>query len=351
MSAKASSPAVATDRFWIDKKELTVRNIAAICWLTHEIRTESYAGYLGARLYNIHYLSNRSPIYAPFKYLLQCLKTWSVLLRQRPQVIYVMNPPVFAALSVYFYCLFCSTPFLLDTHSPSLYARKWRWSVPLQRWLARKALLNIVDQERFQQLFEAWGAQSVILERPPLEVKEPPPKRDPHSMAFSIVVIGTFASDEPVEIIISAASRLPDVEFTVLGDTAKAPMGLLRSSPSNVTYPGFLTGSEYWSQLQTADAVMAVTTYAYSLLGGAQEGMVLGKPLILSRQPALMEYFHKGAVFVEHTASSMVSGILETQRREAELRRECAALAVEKRARWNQSFEILIAAVVRGTSA
>ncbi len=354
-----------------DYREQTTRepNIAAVCWLTHEVRTASYARYLNATLYNIHYLSNRSVYFAPFKYIPQCLKTWIVLWKQAPDVVYVMNPPVFAALSVYLFCLVARTPFIMDTHSPSLYGRRWGWTLPLQRALAKRAAVNIVDQERFADLFAEWNAKTIVLERPPLDVEklvshvstsgsdasfdqdEPPlPKAQSSKRAaeivtdghpFHITVVGQFASDEPVDVVVAAAHHLPNVTFSILGDKVHAPRQLLRSAPSNVIFEGYLSGSDYWDHLASVDAVMTLTTFKYSLLGGAQEGMAMGKPLILSKQPVLVDYFSKGTIFVEHNVESMVDGIKRAQKEQKMLAKEVKLLALDKRKQWETSFASL----------
>ena len=211
----------------------------------------------------------------------------------------------------------------------------------------------------FRLLFEEWDARSVVLERPPLDVStlglnphgmaplgeiksgddRPVPKED--ALPFHVAVIGTFSSDEPFGVVVSAAVELPDVTFSILGDVAKAPRHLVQSSPANVYYPGYLMGSAYWQHLHAADAIMVLTTFPYSLLGGAQEGMALGKPLILSHQPALVDYFSQGAVFVEHTTEGISAGVLAVKMQNAQLSRESASLAVQKRQRWHEAFQVL----------
>lgn len=337
-------------------------NIAAICWLTHEVRTASYARYLNATLYNIHYLSNRSVYIAPFKYIPQCVKTWVVLAKQKPDLVYVMNPPIFAVLSVYLYCCSTQTQFIMDTHSPSLYSRRWRWTLPLQRWLAKHAMINIVDQDRFANLFASWGAETIVLERPPLDLQNAMLRAKSESRdlvsregalsskgqsshnpnSFHITLIGQFASDEPVDVVVDAARHLPDVTFSILGERFHAPRNLIQSAPKNVIFEGYLRGHAYWDHLASADAIMTLTTFEYSLLGGAQEGMAMGKPLILSKQPVLTEYFSKGTVFVEHNVESMVEGIHEARCNREDLAKEVTALGIEKRQQWDASFASLM---------
>lgn len=319
--------------------------IVAILWAPEEGRTTEFAKHLGATLYRIHYLHYKRPMWAPIKYPPQCLKTWAVLLRQRPSVVYVMNPPVFAALSVFIYCRLFGASYVMDTHSPALYSRKWAWTVPLQRALAKQALGNIVDQDRFKHLFESWGAKALVLAQPPPSI---PSDRlidsaDPNQ--FSVTVVNTFASDEPLEIVLGAAEQLSEFRFFVLGDTGLAKKALLRAAPDNVVFTGYLLGDAYWNQLHSSRVVMVLTTYPYSLLAGAQEAMGIGKPLILSKQPALTEFFTKGAVFVDHSVEGIVDGIREAQAQEHRLTQEIAHLAVGKQKRWEAGFRELLALI------
>ena len=284
----------------------------------------------------MHYLRYKRPLYAPFKYVLQWVRTWYILFRQQYTVVYVTNPPIFAALCVALACLIMRTAYIMDTHSPALYSLKWSWTVPLQRLVARGALVNIVDQDRYRHLFERWQARAFVMERPPVSTEL---LRTAHAApldeSFSITVVNTFAVDEPLEPVLDAARMLPDVRFDILGDVAKAPSHLLDDAPNNVFFLGYLHKTDYWSQLGKCHAVMALTTYPHSLLGGAQEGLAAGKPLILSRQPALEEYFYRGTVFTDHTAESVVGSVQAVQEREAQLRDEISELYSVVCQSWN----------------
>jgi len=226
----------------------------------------------------------------------------------------------------------------MDVGGQALISPKWAWTVPLVRLLARQACVNIVDQERFKLLFDSWGAKTLLLERPPLARSwnrcDSKTERD----QFTVTLISTFAYDEPIELVLGAAERLPEVHFFILGDTAFAKRGLLAKAPGNVTFPGYLLGDDYWFRLDSSQAVMVLTTAPNSLLSGAVEGMSLGKPLILSKQPALTEYFTKGAVFVEHSVENIVDGIRIVQEREQYLVQQVVELAKEKRDRWDNEF-------------
>jgi hypothetical protein len=77
------------------------------------------------------------------------------------------------------------------------------------------------------------------------------------------------------------------------------------------------------------------------MMAGAIDGLGLGKPLILSRQPTLQEYFPKGVIFVENEPTSIVQGIKEFQKLEEQLMVEIALLRDEKYTKWQESLSQL----------
>jgi glycosyltransferase involved in cell wall biosynthesis len=315
-------------------------NVAAVVWAADQNHAEKYAQSLNAKLYHIQLWRSGLALLAPFKYIPQAIQTWSVLGKQKPNVIYVMNPPVFAGLSVLIYCKLNKIPFVMDTHSPAIYGMRWGWSRPLQRFIARRAMTNIVDQERYKRLFESWGAKAVVLEKPPTTTYVEQARPDVEAK-FAITVVNTFASDEPLTPILEAANRLPDVHFYVLGEKVRAKPGLIDSAPENVTFTDYLFKDDYWNQLKASRAVLVLTKHRYSLLAGAQDGMTVGRPLIISDKPALREYFTKGAIFVDNHADSIIDGINQLKAREETLTEEIRELAMEKLQRWESNFKQL----------
>jgi UDP-N-acetylglucosamine:LPS N-acetylglucosamine transferase len=46
----------------------------------------------------VHYLSFKRPLQAPLKYVMQTVTTLRILRRERPELVLVAVPPIFAAL-------------------------------------------------------------------------------------------------------------------------------------------------------------------------------------------------------------------------------------------------------------
>ncbi len=316
--------------------------LAVIFWGPHSLNTERFARHLKAPAYMIHYLKWKRPLLAPVKYIPMWLKTWIVLLKQRPSAVFVINTPVFAPLCVYTYCMVYRIPFIMVVHGHTLSGRKWGWSRPLQRFLGKRALINLVSNSEYRQTFESWGGNVIFLEESPMDLTEWNREQMVKPGQFNVTVVSTFAGDEPLELVLEAARRLPEDYFYILGDTALADKEFLKSAPRNVEFPGYLKGDAYWNQLSLSQAIMVLTTNPQSLVAGGIEGMNLGKPLLLSRQPTLLEYFTKGAVFVDHSVDSLVAGIRIAQENEKTLARESTELNLEKCEEWDRTFQELL---------
>lgn len=319
------------------------QRIAVIVWAASQDRAKRWAEVLNAPIYFVSRLPFGSPsiFLAPLRYILQAMETWQILWRQRPLLIHVTNPPFFAPLVVFIYCRITGAKFMMDTHSPALYSRRWGWSLVFQKYLAKRAVLNIVDQDRFKKMFEGIGARAAILQRPPVDITLPEPIAHQSGRSMEITVVNTFAPDEPLEPIYHAAEKLTDVHFYILGDTRYAPGGIINKAPVNVSFTDYLHGEDYWRRIVSSDAVMCLTIYPYSLLAGAQDGMLAGVPIIISRQPVLVDYFTKGTVFVENTADGIVDGIQQVRSHGAVLRRELSELLAEKRLLWKESYQAI----------
>ena len=175
-----------------------------IAWAPHGRRSESLAGELGATLYFVHYLKFKNPFYAPFKYVLQAFKTLQVLITERPKLIFVQNPPFICGITVDLFCRVSGSRFVLDHHSAA-FAHVWDWALPIQKALARRAVINIVTNQHWAETIRSWSANALIL----IDPLPSPPEGDEFeaNSKFGVVFINTFSDDEPIDAVLDAAFR------------------------------------------------------------------------------------------------------------------------------------------------
>lgn len=310
---------------------------------SHSGRSQLLSAKLGIELISVHYLKMRSR-FPLLKYTLQTFKTWWELARRRPHVVFIQDPPIVAALAVWLYGLLTGARMIIDSHTDALLAAWWRWSLPLHRFLSRRAICTIVTNDYLRDMVESWGAPALILADVPTEFRY---REYPLDTPFNIVMVSSFSYDEPRRRVFEVARRLPDVHFYITGNLKLARPDELESAPPNVHFTGFLPFEDYYGLLAAADAVLVLTTEDHTLQWGACEAVSLNKPVITSDWPFLKSYFYKGTIHVDNSVEGIYQGVLQMQQEHDRLEREVRELHLERQHEWEQKRAELMSLIQR----
>jgi len=323
-----------------------MRKVIFISWAENCSRSDHLALLLGGKSYMIYagWLGSRSATIG-LKYIIQAWQTLWLLLRERPQVVLVMVPPIFAALPVYIYCKLTGSRFATDNHTAGFTMKRWQRVKFLHGWLEKRAACNIVTNDQLQRLQQTWGVPAekvlVIGDLPAQfsEIETPPFLNQIHASTaasgngklrngfFAVTTICSFNSDEPLDNILQAASELPEVKFFCTGKLKDAPSGILERKPPNVMFTDFLSVPHYAGLLKDSHGVMVLTTRDHTMQRGAYEAMALGTPVITSDWPILRTTFAKGSLFVDNSPPSIVKAIRQLR---AEWSKFKAAIQVQR---------------------
>jgi glycosyltransferase involved in cell wall biosynthesis len=324
-----------------------------IAWAPHAPRSRRLAAALGAEMRCIHFLAFQRPWLAPCKYPAQAFVTWRLLWRRRPRLVLVQNPPIFAALLVALYARLARGRFIIDAHTGALVGRKWGWSLPLHRWLSRRAQATLVTNAALRDLLQrgrSSGAPVLIVEDPPVELNPAPSDRPPASGARQVVVIATYGPDEPIAALLAAARQLPEVTFAITGDARRLPPSLRAACPRNVQLTGWLSDADYSALVCRANVVVVLTVRDHTLLSGAWEALYAGQPLVTSDWPVLRMAFPQGTVFTHATPEAIRAAVCLALDQEDQLRTAMQELAEHKRQAWEMSL-VKLRHLLTGTGA
>ena len=302
---------------------------------SHTRRSELMARRLGIPLRRVHVLPMK-PYLAPLRYAGQSALTLRLLFRERPRLVFVQNPPVFAPLLAWLYCaLNGGAGLIIDSHTDALQSPLWRWSLPLHRFLSRRARVTLVTNDFLRAQIAAWGAQAQVVVDVPSDL--PPGKPYPLTHPFNIAMVSSFAPDEPLDEVVEVARGLPEVGFYVTGNPVQGLKRLPVHRPPNLHLTGFLTDDNYYGLLRSVQAVMALTTEDHTMQRGACEAVWLGQPIVTSDWPVLRQAFHAGTVHVDNTVGGIRAGVLQMQARYPQLAQEVLQLQDERRRQWQQA--------------
>ena len=333
--------AVDSQELKLDTKSLPLDGIF-VSWAKLR-RADDIAERLGLSSCTVQYFRRGTPLLLTvWKYFLQTARTLLLLLLRRPRIVVVTCPPIFAVFPVYLYAKIFRARYVIDFHSGCFLERQWQRLEGLQRFFAKRAVMNLVHNDDNAKRIAAWKVPYRVFPSLPPDlaqdsvqqpVAEPTAGERPR-----VVYICSFKSDEPVDVFLETAGRVPGADFLITG---RAPEAVSKNLPDNVRLTGFLGEKEYTECLLQAQLIIALTTRAGTLLYGAQEAIALGKPLVLSRTPTLEAYFTGGRVMVENTAESLRCGILDALERGDDLRREMETFRTTCRRRGEARLEEL----------
>jgi hypothetical protein len=273
---------------------------------------------------------------------MQAVHTLALLLKERPCLVFVQDPPIFASLSVYIYSVLTlgEAGFVVDAHTGALAHPWWKPFRGLQKYLYRRALTVITTNQARTDSVSSWGANSIVLADPPARL--PSGEAAQLGQSFNIMLVNTFSRDEPLPAALEAVRNMPNVHLYVTGDVNKADPVLLETAPENATFTGFLPDDDYLALMRGVQAVMILTDQDNTMQSGAVEATSLGKPMIMSDLSFLRGYFSRGAIYVKNSSQSVQTGILKMQEERERLGQEILLLQREHQQMWAEECEHLI---------
>lgn len=324
--------------------------VTYVSWAPHCSRSDYTARELGGTSHMVYWKWLGShPATVWLKYLGQTAGTWRLLIRERPDAVFVMAPPPFAILAVYVYAALRRIPFAIDAHSGMLLSVRWRHFRRLQYWLCRRAATTIVTNEHLAGLVQAHGGETTIVPDVPIEYDASgSPERFPSD--FVVACVTSFGRDEPIAAMVEAARRLPTVRFLMTGNPRQGVQVLPAELPRNLTLTGFLATPAYGALLRQAGVVMALTTDHHTMLRAGYEAIYHGTPVIVTDTEVLRAAFDEGALHVNNSPEAIVTAVLQVRDNRAAFREAASRLKARKSARWLHTKAALRAALVRGGS-
>jgi len=311
--------------------------IVFLVWDRVSMRAEGISKHIGARLYLLFTTRIRHP--ALF------IRTLQILWKERPGIIICQSPPITCALIAmifkYFFAWTSRPKILIDVHTGAITRP---WSKKVSRLIMKQASATIViNKEQQNLLIQNYKLKPIILEDPIpdfTDILSSANKQDGYKIeqnaTCNIVVISSFAYDEPLQAVFDAASDLPDVYFYVTGDKKNADKKLLLKKPDNVTMTDFLDYETYIKLLQKVDVIMDLTTDQKSIVAGAYEAVALEQPLITSNWVPVRRYFNKGAIFINNSSDDIKKAVMTAMTKREELSKEMHDLKIEKMEEWRK---------------
>lgn len=279
-----------------------------------------------------------------FRYLKCLCRTFSVVKKTKPDVFFVQNPSmILAVFSVLFIKPLFSIPVIIDRHSNFLLTPKKRfwYKECLFNFLSyitiRYADLTILTNSDLAHVVRVLGGKPIVLPDKLPHLSQT--KKKNYDEKNKLLVISSFAEDEPIEEILQACGKDDMSSFAVFmsGNSTKL-INSLQEIPPNLVLTGYLSEDDFVDLLFQVDVVMVLTKTEYTLLCGCYEAISAEKPLITSNSAVLRQLF-TGAMFVENTPDSIADGVRRIFDELSEHKFYSLAMKKELTQKWNEQFE------------
>jgi glycosyltransferase involved in cell wall biosynthesis len=305
--------------------------VCFVTWTPHH-RASEIAKALGGEIYEPSPVREAWP--AALRYVVQTAQTLVHLARVRPREVLFTNPPFVAGLALVLPARILGFRIWSDSHSGVFNDPRWTRFTKANEWVMRRCAGVIVTNERLAQLVSESGSRALILNYPAIDFRDREPTDDP---AF-VATLG-FKLDEPVDELLEAARRAPDIRLVLTGP---APQSFMAKAPPNCTVTGWLTRVDYERTLAKARGVVCLTCREDTMQQGAYEALQYGLPMVLSGTKVLRSFFHRGAIFVDdHDPATLAEALVHLWQEHETLSEEALHMREEALGRCAREVEAL----------
>jgi glycosyltransferase involved in cell wall biosynthesis len=283
------------------------------------------------------------------RYLELVPRTFQTVRAVRPDIVIVQSPSIILALVTVLWRRILGYRVVVDAHNEAVEpfinpSAPFRW---LTNFLLRHTDLTIVTNRALADIVISHGGRAAVLPDRIPEAPQSARRSGARNADFTVAVIATFASDEPIHNVLDAAARLrASVRFTITGDSNKLPAKVRESVPDNVTFCGFVSEQAYWALLANVNLVVDLSCIDNCLVCGGYEALSVGTPLLLSNSRASREHFRTAARYTDNSTDSIVAEIEEARGEIDDLRENVVAVRDQLRHEWNDVAERIRCAII-----
>lgn len=267
-------------------------------WITWErqTRNQSMAAMLGVKCYEL--LSEKKGVH---RYWACVKKTHNILKNQNVKVAFVQNPSIvltaFAVLTKKIY----NVQVVVDAHNSGVFPAEGKY--PLLNFINRRLLkwsdLVIVTNEN---LGNRTGADYVVCTDPLPDIN-----LDVQPIENDVLVVCSWADDEPIEEYIEASRNFPNLEFNFTGNHKKYSKTL--KVPKNCRILGFVSEQQYYAYMAGAKLILDMTKRDNCLVCGAYEAIAMNKIVIVTDNYTNRVVFGSAVLYAQCESVSIAEAI------------------------------------------
>ncbi len=322
-------------------------NRVFIVWGRELVFSSSIASALDAELKQVYFKKiGRINLPVLLRYFFQSVYTFFYLLKRKPSLVLVQNPPTVALLVVWLYCLFCRAKFAIDSHTAAFGDQKWINFFWLFKFLARKAVLNTCHNYKNLLILKDWGIEpsmvlqfynpEYLIEKLQAPLKETKIADRLRQSTLPIMMVNRFADDDDFLTVVKTARLMPEADFFITGNINESPYAKdSENLPANICLTNYLPHEEFLKLMYGCKVILAFTLRADTVLWSIREIMSLNKPFVTSDSEVLRHYYGEVALFTKSSPAELRQRIREAVEQEPAQKERIKKFLTQDKQRWS----------------
>lgn len=298
-----------------------LKNGLMLTWRKECFRSSATGLALGIPVHYIWPIPKRGPrpgkLGTLMRYVASIRESFAIIRHEKPDVVVVHNLPVFILMTAMAARLVNRHRIVMDFHSGALTSRVWSKFLPLYRRAIRAAPFILAHNPYDGRAITQMGGQPCHMICLPRDIPghAPRPARQPEQ----IMIVCSFAADEPIDMMFEAAKACPDLQFGMTGNFAKR--GLTRAdAPANVALWGFMERSDYFHEMARSVAIVTLSDRPDIMQMAIHEAVSLGVPVITNHSGTTEPVLEDAGVFCDLTSDSLAAAMRQAVAQQEPLR-------------------------------
>ncbi len=294
-----------------------INKVIFISWAQYCRHSYLLSNALGADIYYVSGLIKSRGIiwklFFLFDYISKSLRTLSIILKIKPNIIYVQNPPSLAPIFIVLLKKLLKFKVVVDSHNGA-FQRPWS-SFPFHKWALRNAdLVSIHNTQLHSRILGDPFYEKINFKILNSKLSEFQHVKKEKPLKPYFLIITTFAGDEPMEVLLESIKEFNnnngDMIFKITGNYNKKPHLFLKySTDKNIEFLGFIDYKELEYFLVNSFGVISLSTRDDVQQFALMESLGADVPFISNDNRTNRALFDNKMVLVEITTEKIAEGI------------------------------------------
>lgn len=320
--------------------------IIFISWTTQGRHTELFANALKAEMFFISkHFKKTSGILLVFDYLLKTIKSFNLIIKKRPEYVFVQNPPSFSPVVIVILSKIFRFKTVIDSHNGA-FEKPWI-KVPLHKWALKNAdLVTVHNEVLLQNLYSTGEYSGIEFHKINSKLSEFS-NQNFRKVDNYFLVISSFASDEPMYILLEGISiflkKNKEFKFKVTGSYERQ-IDVYNSFKNNegIEFLGFIDEPKYLKLLRNAFGAISVSKRDDVQQFSLMECVGLEVPFISNSNKTNKILFNDRMPLFELEPQAVSDCIINFIKRKEEFNENIKKLKKELQIKWDNDFNKLI---------